>query len=350
LNTIWDSRSKASAQGLAITGLTLQIAGDARAKDVAEDLEKQAKSSDVEAWWENSFDYLMEYEIDDSPETTAYAVKLLSLVKPQSPLLPKAAFWLATHRDDGYFWFSTKQTAMVVYGLADYLKTSHELNADFTVQVSVNDKQVLTRKFTAADTTSGIVPAVHINFDQLAAGANKIHISKSGQGRLYWSARGEYYSTEKKDIQNNRISLSITRDYFRLVPQTEQERIVYKLDPLTGTLQPGDVIAVRLDIGGSKWRYLLIEDPIPAGVEFIERDDLYEIKERPGWWEYYFSRREFHDDRAAFFQTYFEGRHDYFYLLKVVNPGKFRVSPALVQPMYQPSIISTTDTTQVEVK
>ena len=85
-------------------------------------------------------------------------------------------------------------------------------------------------------------------------------------------------------------------------------------------------------------------------MEFSERDDLYEIKERPGWWEYYFSRREFHDDRAAFFQTYFEGRHDYFYLLKVVNPGKFRVSPALVQPMYQPSIISTTDTTQVEVK
>jgi len=350
LNTIWDSRGKASAQGLAITGLTLQIAGDARAKDVAEDLEKQAKSSDVEAWWDNSFDYLMEYEIDDSPETTAYAVKLLSLVKPQSPLLSKAAFWLATHRDDGYFWFSTKQTAMVVYGLTDYLKASRELNADFTVQVSVNDKQVLTRKFTAADTTSGIVPAVHINFDQLAAGANKIHISKSGQGRLYWSARGEYYSTEKKDIQNNRIALSITRDYFRLIPQKKEDKIVYKLDPLTGTVQPGDVIAVKLNIGGSDWRYLLIEDPIPAGTEFIERDDLYDVQDKPGWWEYWFSRREFHDDRAVFFQTYFSGRHDYFYLLKVVNPGKFRVSPALVQPMYQPSIISTTDTTQVEVK
>ena len=87
-----------------------------------------------------------------------------------------------------------------------------------------------------------------------------------------------------------------------------------------------------------------------AVADAIMGRDLYEIKERPGWWEYYFSRREFHDDRAAFFQTYFEGRHDYFYLLKVVNPGKFRVSPALVQPMYQPSIISTTDTTQVEVK
>jgi uncharacterized protein YfaS (alpha-2-macroglobulin family) len=350
LDKIWDKRDKASAEGLAITGLTLQTAGDARAKDVADELEKQAKVTDLEAWWDSSFDYLMEYDFDDSPETTAYAVKLLSAVKPNSPLLSKAAFWLATHRDDGYFWFSTKQTAMVVYGLSDYLKASRELNADFSVEISLNDKIVLTRKFTAADTMSATAPGVHLTFDQLAAGENKIHVHKSGQGRLYWSARGEYFSTEKKDIQNNRISLSITRDYFRLVPQTENDRIVYTLTPLTGTLAPGDVIAVKLDVGGSKWRYLLMEDPIPAGTEFIERDDLYEIKERPGWWEYYFSRREFHDDRAAFFQTYFEGRHTYFYLLKVVNPGKFRVSPALVQPMYQPSNISTTDTTQVEVK
>jgi alpha-2-macroglobulin len=350
LNTIWDHRAKGSAQALALTGLTLQMAGDSRASIVADELENQAKSSDVEAWWEGTYDYLMEFEIDDSPETTAYAIKLLSLVKPQSPLLPKAAFWLATHRDDGYFWYSTKQTAMVIFGLTDYLKASHELNADFTVEVSLNDKTVLTRKFTAADTTSAAAPAIHLTFDQLAPGENKIHVRKTGQGRLYWSARGEYYSTEKKDIQSNRIALSITRDYFRLTPQTENDRIVYKLDPLTGALQPGDVIAVKLNIGGSDWRYLLIEDPIPAGMEFIERDDLYEIKDRPGWWEYWFSRREFHDDRAAFFQTYFSGRHDYFYLLKVVEPGKFRVSPALVQPMYQPSIISTTDTTQVEVK
>src|SRR5260370_31707147 len=170
---------------------------------------------------------------------------------------------------------------MVVYGLADYLKTSHELNADFTVQVSVNDKRVLTRKFTAADTTSGIVPAVHINFDQLAAGANKIHISKSGQGRLYWSARVEYYSTEKKDIQNNRIALSITRDYFRLVPQKKEDKIVYKLDPLTGTVQPGDVIAVKLNIGGSDWRYLRIEDPIAAVPEFFDASDLHEVLDQP---------------------------------------------------------------------
>jgi hypothetical protein len=110
-------------------------------------------------------------------------------------------------------------------------------------------------------------------------------------------------------------------------------------------------MAVRLTVTGSEWKYLLIEDPIPAGAEFIERDDLYELKSRPDWWTTYFSRREFHDDRAAIFQTYFNpGQKQYFYLLKIVNPGAFRVSPAEVQPMYQPDLLSTTENRRIEVK
>jgi hypothetical protein len=95
----------------------------------------------------------------------------------------------------------------------------------------------------------------------------------------------------------------------------------------------------------------MVEDPIPAGTEFIERDDLYEMKEKPAWWYYWFTRREFHDDRAVFFQTHFwRGQTQYLYLLKVVNPGKFRVSPARVQPMYQPQYVATSEGRVVVVK
>jgi uncharacterized protein YfaS (alpha-2-macroglobulin family) len=231
---------------------------------------------------------------------------------------------------------------------------SHELEADFTADVTINDKPVLSHKFTQADAATISSQVLHLNFDQLAPGENRIRIRKTGAGRLYWSARGEYYSTDKKVVQSNQISLNITRDYFRLVPTTEKgsegDKIVYQLEPLTTTLAPGDVVAVRLTVGGGEWRYLLVEDPIPAGAEFLERDDLYEIKGKPDWWTYFFSRREFYDDHAAMFQTYFNQRQTYFYLMKIVNPGKFRVSPAMAQPMYQPSVLSTTDAQTVEVK
>src|SRR5581483_7429698 len=104
-------------------------------------------------------------------------------------------------------------------------------------------------------------------------------------------------------------------------------------------VQSGDILAVRLTVTGSNWKYLMIEDPIPAGAEFISSDNLYEVRNRPPWWRYEFTRRELHDDRLAIFQTAFaQGQQQYFYLLRIVNPGVFKISPAKVGPMYQPEI------------
>ena len=60
----------------------------------------------------------------------------------------------------------------------------------------------------------------------------------------------------------------------------------------------------------------MIEDPIPAGTEPIQNDDLYALEqERRAWWG---SRREFRDDRVVFFQEGFDaGRYEFTYLLKV---------------------------------
>jgi uncharacterized protein YfaS (alpha-2-macroglobulin family) len=126
---------------------------------------------------------------------------------------------------------------------------------------------------------------------------------------------------------------------------------VYDTTPLNGPVQTGDILAVRLTVTGSEWKYMMLEDPIPAGTEFIERDNVYELKNRPPWWAYAFTRREMHDDRMAIFQTWFpQGQQQYFYLLKVVNPGAFQVSPARVGPMYQPGVMATTESRRLEVK
>jgi uncharacterized protein YfaS (alpha-2-macroglobulin family) len=351
IESAWNKRNSMTTQGLAMFGLAAHAKGDhVRAKEIADKLETTAITNDREASWTANYDYFMEFEIDDAAETTAYALRLLSLEKPESALLPKAAFWLVNHRNGGYFWDSTKQTAMVIFGLTEYMKASHELDANFRAEVFVNGKQVMSRQFTAADSFNPAQPVIHLDQSALHEGANDIRIRKTGTGRLYWSASGTYFSNDKKLVQSNKLSLNITRDYFRLAPENTGSKIVYRLDPLQGDLHVGDILAVRVTVGGSEWRYLLMEDPIPAGAEFITREDLYELKQRPNWWNSWFTRREFHDDRAAIFQTYFNKQQQYVYLLKVVNPGKFQVSPAMVRPMYQPSIFATSDAILMEVK
>jgi uncharacterized protein YfaS (alpha-2-macroglobulin family) len=349
IESVWKDRERMESYGLAFLGLALDRVGDSRANEIAALLEGNVKSNDREAWWPSERDWMLDFAGDTTPETTAHALKLLVKYRPQSPLLPRAALWLAANRSEGYYWSSTKQTAMVVYGLTDYLKASGAFEGSSGVKVLVDGREVFSKTFAAEDALSIATPSVRIPAADLSAAAHEVRIEKTGSGTLYWDARADYVSTEEKLMRSGSTALNLLRDYFVLVPEKVSDRIVHRLRPISGPLNSGDVIAVRLTISGGKWRYLMAEDPIPAGTEFIAREDLYELSERPPWWQTYFTRREFHDDRAAFFQTRFEGQTQYFYLLKVVNPGEFRASPARVQPMYQPQYLSATESRTLAV-
>jgi len=350
LNSVWERKEKLSGEGVAFAGLTMQLAKDSRVGEVVQVLRGIVKTEGDGSYWESKTDNLMEIEMDSSAEATAYAVKFLSQLSPNDALLPRAVLWLVRHREEGYYWYSTKQTAMVVYGVTDYLKASKELEPAFNAEVFVNGRSVLSRRFTAQDVTAVVPITLHLEKPTDVSAANKVEIRKNGSGRLYWSVRGSYYSTDKKLYRSGSFSLSIARDYYKLTSVNNGQKITYNLSALNGPVEGGDVLAVRVTVSGGKWKYLLVEDPIPAGTEFIEHDELYEVNDKPSWWRNWYSRREFHDNRAAIFQTYFDQQREYFYLLKVVNPGQFQISPASAQPMYQPDVLSTTDPSSLEVK
>ena len=349
LDAAWNSRAKLSDEGLALTGLALDAAGDSRAKEAALLLEKKAKTSDADAYWTGSYDGLLDYWDDTSDETTAFALKLLALEDRGSGLLPKAAQWLGKHRSGGY-WESTKQTAMVIEGLTDYLALSGELANSSDVEVLVNGASVGKRHFGTGD---GFAAPWRINVPaaQLGSGG-QVTIRKSGNGITYWSVEDAWYAADRKLFQQGQLALNITRDYYLLQKKQLKptDPITYDLAPLKGPVHVGDIVAVRLALNGTSWKYLMAEDPIPAGTEFIDRTDLYSINSQPPWWADWFTRREFHDDRAAFFNTEFDGRREYVYLLKVVNPGKFVISPAQAGPMYQSNVETTTDPATLEVQ
>ena len=347
---LYSQRATLSPYASALTGLAFDASKDARrASELAAALEKSAQSSDLEVWWESSKDNLMDIEVDSSPEATAYAMKLLARLKPDSTLLPKAALYLVNHRNQGYYWNSTKQTAMVIYGLTEFVSRSGELKPNFTATVSVNGKPVLTRRFAEGDALS---PAtMRLTAAQLAPGKNMVRVTREGPaGRLYWSARGGYFSAAPKQLKSGDKKLSVVREYFRLTPNKTGEKVVYDMEPVKGTAKQGDLIAVKVSVTGDDWRYLMVEDPIPAGAELVERDELYEFRNRPDWWERWFTKRELRDDRAVFFQTWWSsGNNRFFYLMKIVNPGQFRVSPTRVEPMYQPQYFAAGEPTNLEV-
>jgi hypothetical protein len=341
MTSLLDQRSKLAPYALALLGLALEAAGDLRSREVAGLLELKAKSSELEAWWEMGRDPLLDIDIESSPEATAWALKLLSSQRPQSSLLSKAALYLVNHRSQGFYWNSTKQTAMVVYGLTGYLKQSGELKPNLGVNVLVNDRPVARQRFSETEGQRPVLVRVS------ASGRNRVRVVRNGTGRVYWRATARYHSQRPAPGGGD---WSLRREYFRLVPVQEGSKLVHGLEPLAGPVKQGEVLAVKLTARADGSRYLMIEDPVPAGTEIVARDDLYELKPKPDWWTRFFTERELRDDRAVFFERYLDrGPRTYFYLLKVINPGQFRVSPARLEPMYQPARFASSDANLLEV-
>jgi uncharacterized protein YfaS (alpha-2-macroglobulin family) len=353
LDQAWESRGKLSDEGLALAGLAMDASSDSRAKEAAVLIEKKARTTDADAYWVGNYDGLLDYWDDTSAETTAFALKLLVRQERSSGLLPKAALWLGKHRS-GDYWESTKQTAMVIQGLTDYLAVSGELANASDVEVLVNGMSVGKQHFgTSSDGGDGLAMPWRIKVPAAQLGdGGQVTVRKSGNGITYWSAESAWYSSDQRQFQQGKLALNITRDYYVLQKKQDKptDAITYDLIPLKGPVHVGDIVAVRLALNGTDWKYLLAEDPIPAGTEFLPDTGLYTLNSKPAWWADWFTRKEFHDDRAAFFNTEFNSRREYVYLLKVVNPGKFVISPAQAGPMYQSNVKTTTDPATLEVQ
>ncbi|MFB3923434.1 MAG: alpha-2-macroglobulin [Terriglobia bacterium] len=348
---LYEGREKLSPNGQALMALVFARLKDPRAQEFVKLLEQSAKVQGPYVWWKSERQEMLDFSSDNSFETTAYVTKALANLEPKSDLLPKAAHWLIDRRSDGYYWSSTEQTATAIYGLIDYLQISGELKPNYSLSVFVNGKKLAERQVTEKDVANPLPITLNLNAPEVHAGANEIRLVKKGPGVLYWSAFASYFTREPKPAPAGSVAMNVVREYFKLVPEAAPGRIVYAEQPFDGTVRSGDVVIVRLTVNATEAQsYLQIEDPIPAGFEFVEQENLYELKTKPDWWTFYYTRREFHDDRAALFSTQFaRGQGRFHYMLKAVTPGTFQANPARVLPMYEPARQASTRSTTVTV-
>ena len=89
LDKAWDSRDKLSDEGLALVGLALDAAGDRRAKEAAQLLEKKAKATDIDAYWAGNLRWPARLLGRHLAETTAFALKLLVARTTPAAFFPK---------------------------------------------------------------------------------------------------------------------------------------------------------------------------------------------------------------------------------------------------------------------
>ncbi len=339
VDDIFKIRRDLTAYGKSILALTLYEIGEREKGDrVARELERESVR----------FKGMRHWDVDESKwrwqdsaiEATAYGLRALLRKDPRSPKLEEIVRWLAMKRS-GSRWRSTKDTAAVVYALAEYVQASLggeapsytatvHLNGVVQKEIEITGKDVLRKEIVVPLATADS----HI-------GDNVITIRKEGTGPLYYSAVLKYYSLEE-DIKPRASGIKIKREYFRLIPTRQANgEVELKPRPINSRVKIPEEILCRLTItSNDNYHYVVIEDPRPAGWEPVEQlssSGYYGYAQDEGWAPW--TRREVRDEKLVFFATSLpKGKTIWEYRMRAEIPGEFHSLPTAGYGMYAPQI------------
>ena len=338
---LFAERNNLQPYGRALLGLTLSLLKDRRAADVAAQIEGSVTSSQNTAHWSSKRKPMLDFTEYDEIESTALSLKALARIKPESPLLPQVARWLVFERSNGSYWSCTKDSAFAIFGLIDYIKVSHELTPSYDLEVYLNGETVIAEHIDDARALSNlVVERKGVNIGE----TNRIRIVKRGKGVLYLSSSIDYYTNEENVAAAASENLNVTREYLRLRLDQVGYTLKWSTIPLTGEIRSGDLLVVKLHITGKGARHLMLEDPIPSGVEQLENVGTLNLNHTDNGWTDWYSAREFRDRRTVFFLDNFDGDATLQYAMRVQIPGEFVVAPARAELMYQPATNANTAT------
>jgi uncharacterized protein YfaS (alpha-2-macroglobulin family) len=306
---------------------------------------------------------------DGGIEATAFALRALLAIDPQNALIEPVSNWLVKNRR-GAQWSNTRDTAIVLYTLTDYLKTTQELKTDLEYDVFVNGSHLATQRITPSSILSA--PSLfRVKTEQIRDGINEIQIrKKSGNGPLYFAAEAKFFSLEEP-VTAAGNELFVKREYFRMAGKpTLLKGYTYDRLPLkdAGEIKSGERVEVVVTIESkNNYEYLVFEDLKPAGLEAVEirsGESLYAtelksaavqrkfasdqaekvISETPDISKDHTGRtawvyQELRDRKIAMFIDKLpQGVWQIRYTLRAEVPGKFHALPLMAHAMYVPEI------------
>ena len=286
-DNLWNNREKLNAYARALLALSAHYFGFGdKARTLVENLENGVKrdekpdtsvvmegaqqSSDAVIgtahWGEDGIFWRWS---DGGVETTAFALRALLAIDPKNKLVEPVSNWLIKNRR-GAQWSNTRDTAITVLTLNEYLRSSGELTPDLEYEVWVNGQSIAARKLAGADVFAAPSQYV-IDTKLIRDGENEIRIArKGGRGAIYFAAAATYFSLEEP-VTPAGNEIFVRRQYFKWVGHpTLLKGYVYDRQPLADhdVVRSGDRVETVLTIEAkNNYEYLVFEDLKPGGFE-----------------------------------------------------------------------------------
>jgi uncharacterized protein YfaS (alpha-2-macroglobulin family) len=292
---------------------------------------------------------------DTSPHTRAFyapyrdaAIALLagaSLI-PEDPQTGKKAAELLKGVGKRGIWTSTSDTGWALIALGQYFKGSYFEHTTNTVTL----KQTAMPEKTITLKPDGFYT---FELDSESFISSPDIILSSDRDIVYMLS----VTYPRADYSQNGYSHGLT--LHKSVTNTDGSSLI----------KVGDVVKVELDleVEDNNYRYIVIDDPLPAGLVAIntalkteEHFGGTQKQEDGSYWNYwdfdggfyrfvphYFEMR---DDRVLVFRNHaWKGQYRYAYYARAVCEGKFVMPPTKIQLMYEPDTVAYTASSRIMI-
>jgi uncharacterized protein YfaS (alpha-2-macroglobulin family) len=316
---------------------------------VAENQTAYLKLPAADSWW-NWY--------GSEVEANAYYLKLLSRTNPKDERAAGLVKYLLNNRKHATYWSNTRDTAVCIEAMAEYLKASGEDRPDMTVEVWLDGKKRKEVKIDAGNLFTFDNQFV-LTGDGIETGKHVLEIKRQGKGPVYFNAYLTNFTLEDF-ITKAGLEVKVNRKYYKLTRVDRSIKVsgargqaadqkVEKYErtelPNLASLKSGDLVEVELEIDSlNDYEYLIFEDPKAAGFE----PELVRSGYNPNDLGAYMELR---DDRVCFFvRQLMRGKHSVRYRLHAEIPGKFSALPTRAYAMYAPELKGNSDEIKLAIE
>ena len=273
-------------------------------------------------------------------------------------LVPGLVRSLLLARQNGR-WNNTQENAVALEALVFYYKKFESVEPDLTATVQLGGKTLGTAAFKGRTSASQSVRLAMPELLSAVAGsaANELSVSRTGAGRLYYTARLQYVPTTPPPA--NEQGIRVERRFERVAEGAESTA------PST-SFAAGDLVRVTLAFSLPKERrFVAVTDPVAAGFEPVDgwfkttaSDLARDASSQSGdaswltrWRRGGFDYIDKFDDRVTLFATRLsEGRHEFSYVVRAITPGTFNVAGTWAEEMYSPEVNGRSAPARVVIK
>ncbi len=351
---LYADRNALSIYGKSMLGLALHAVDRAEERDMVIRNIEQVLVEDEEnqtAWLELGNDSYWWRWYGSEYEAHAFYLKLLAATEPESEKAAGVVKYLLNNRRHATYWNSTRDTALCIEAMADYLRASGEDQPDMTVEILLNNEVVQTERITA-DNLFSFNNQFVLEGEAVETGEHELTVRRQGEGPVYFNAYLTNFTLEDP-ITAAGLEVNVQRKVYRLVRDDRDTHVEgahgqaagqtqkrYRRIPLESgdEVQSGDLIEVELELHSrNDYEYLVITDFKAAGFEAVEQRSGY-IPNDIGAYV------ELRDNRVVFFARQLaRGEHSVSYRLRAEVPGFYSALPATIEAMYAPELVGNSD-------